>query len=124
MQSHKKLIQFLIKMWSTLWSIGKKIGKYCAIAFTGYEISDKLNSNEKSQVLKETTIIKQEPIEKSPSEILLIITAIVLVGIIFTAATQVTKCLKNKNNNNSTANANIQLEAIQVPAPEPASRRQ
>lgn len=43
-----------MKMWSSVLSIAKNVAKHCAIAFTGYEISDKFNSNDKSQVVKKT----------------------------------------------------------------------
>lgn len=109
-------------MWNVVINIIKKVSKYAAVAFTGYEIKEKLGSSEQAQIVKETTIIKENSANSS-NEVIFIIFAMVTVGIIFTAITQVYKCMVNKNTNNNTANASIQLEA-QIPQPAPASRRQ
>lgn len=105
-------------MWNVLLKVLKKATKYGIIAFTGYEVGDKLGSNQES-IVKETTIIKEK--SENSHEIWIIVIAIAFLAIIAASTVQIIKCTTKRNTNNNTAM--IQLEA-QTPAQPQAARRQ
>lgn len=110
-------------MWDVLITVLKKAAKYGAVAFTGYEIGEQLESNKNSQqIVKETTIIKEKA--EPTNDTWVIIIAFAFFAIIAASTVQLVKCATKRNSNNNTANAMIQLEA-QAPTQQPqAARRQ
>lgn len=82
-------------MWKILLDILKKASKYGAVAFTGFEIEDKLSSNGQQTVHKETTVIKEQQCASTTESIVLIIIAIFFFGLIITSISQIFKCIQN-----------------------------
>lgn len=95
-------------MWKIVLDILKKAAKYGAVAFTGYEIGDKLNSEGQQQVVhKETTIIKEQQSASTTEHFVLIIIALLFFGLIIASISQIFKCIHNKNKNKNSVTANI-----------------
>lgn len=111
------------KMWDIVLKVIKKAVKYTTIAFTGYEIGDHISGSTENNIVKETTIIREQNSDKNLSDFFIIIVAVLFFGIICATTGQIFKCIANKNKNNNSSTTNIQLEA-QIPAPQTAPRRQ
>lgn len=100
-------------MWQTCVKVFKSIAKYGAIAFTGYEVGNSLDSN-KVQVQKETTIITKEGENLSIQSVTLLIIIMVFIGILCATIKQVFKCVVNysKNNNSTSVNNNVEAQVM------------
>lgn len=98
-------------MFKFLVAIGKKLTKYAAIAFTGYEVGNQVSPKDTVQLVKETTIVTKENANSNFENVAVIASVMFFIAIVFFSIQQTIKCIKNRNNNSNVTSTSITLES-------------